>query len=204
VIKTPTLSEERHLWRQGYKLVCGVDEVGRGSFAGPVVTAAVIFQPEVVLPAGINDSKLLSAKKRLELDSQIKQLALAWFIDLVDVPVINELGIGQATQLSFINCVQGLKVQPDFILIDGLYISGIDKIKQKAIIHGDQLSLSIAAASIIAKVYRDRLMEDLAKQHPEFGWDKNKGYGTRAHREAMKQYGLSKQHRRSFSLEKFL
>jgi len=85
-----------------------------------------------------------------------------------------------------------------------LYISGIDKIKQKAIIHGDQLSLSIAAASIIAKVYRDRLMEDLAKQHPEFGWDKNKGYGTRAHREAMKQYGLSKQHRRSFSLEKFL
>ncbi|OGE27045.1 ribonuclease HII [Candidatus Daviesbacteria bacterium RIFCSPLOWO2_02_FULL_40_8] len=204
MIKTPTLSEERHLWRQGYKLVCGVDEVGRGSFAGPVVTAAVIFQPEVVLPAGINDSKLLSAKKRLELDSQIKQLALAWFIDLVDVPVINELGIGQATQLSFINCVQGLKVQPDFILIDGLYISGIDKIKQKAIIHGDQLSLSIAAASIIAKVYRDRLMEDLAKQHPEFGWDKNKGYGTRAHREAMKQYGLSKQHRRSFSLEKFL
>ena len=204
MIKTPTLSEERHLWRQGYKLVCGVDEVGRGSFAGPVVTAAVIFQPEVVLPAGINDSKLLSAKKRLELDSQIKQLALAWFIDLVDVPVINELGIGQATQLSFINCVQGLKVQPDFILIDGLYISGIDKIKQKAIIHGDQLSLSIAAASIIAKVYRDRLMEDLANQHPEFGWDKNKGYGTRAHREAMKQYGLSKQHRRSFSLEKFL
>lgn len=194
---------EQKLWDQGFKFVCGVDEVGRGCFAGPVVAAAVIFQPGVVLPAGINDSKLLSAKKRLELDSQIKQLALAWFIDLVDVPVINEIGIGQAAQLSFVNCIQGLKVQPDFILIDGFYISGIDQDKQTAIVHGDQLSLSIAAASIIAKVYRDQLMEKLDDEYPGYSFAQHKGYGTKLHQQAIKKLGFCDLHRTSFNLIKF-
>ena len=199
----PTFKYEQQLWSQGLKFVCGVDEVGRGCFAGPVVTAAVIFSPDVKLPDGINDSKLLSAKKRLELDKQIKELALAWVIDTVEVPVINQLGIGKATQQSFNNCIAKLSVQADFILIDAFLIAGIDKDKQQAIVHGDQLSLSIAAASIIAKVYRDQLMEQLDAKYPGYDFKQHKGYGTLKHRQAIKELGFCDLHRTSFDLTKF-
>lgn len=199
----PTFKFEQKLWDKGFKLVCGVDEVGRGCFAGPVVTAAVIFRPGTVLPEGINDSKLLSAKKRVELDKQIKDLALAWEINAVEVPVINQLGIGNATQQSFANSVNGLKIDPDFILIDAFIINGIEKDKQQSIVHGDQLSLSIAAASIIAKVYRDQLMEQLDIQYPGYGFAQHKGYGTLKHRQAIKELGFCDLHRTSFNLIKF-
>lgn len=204
MIKIPSLSEEQHLWRQGYKLVCGVDEVGRGSFAGPVVVGAVIFPINCQLIVGVADSKLLTAKQRADLESKIKGQSLCWAVAEVEVETINQLGIGRATQLAFKKAISLLKSKADFVLVDALTIREFDQSLQKAVIEGDTNCFSIAAASIIAKVHRDGLMVDLAKQHPEFGWDKNKGYGTKAHREAIKQYGLSKQHRRSFSLEKFL
>src|SRR5690242_1594465 len=121
----PTFKYEEALWAKGFKFVCGVDEVGRGSFAGPVVSAAVIFKPGTVLPEGVNDSKLLSATKRTELAAQIKDLALAWVINKIDVPVINEIGIGKATQQSFLRVVENIKVKPDFILVDAFNIDGI-------------------------------------------------------------------------------
>ncbi len=199
-----TFQEEQVLWQQGYRLVCGVDEVGRGCFAGPVVTAAVIFKPGTILPPGIADSKLLSAKKRQELSKIIKDMALAWSIAEVDVPIINNLGIGKATQVCFKKAIDGLSVQPDFILIDAFWIEGIERTKQKPLIHGDQISSSIAAASIIAKVHRDQLMEQFDEQYPSYGFAINKGYGTKAHREAIKAQGLCPLHRTSFNLSKFV
>lgn len=198
-----TLQEEQSLWNQGFQHVCGIDEVGRGCFAGPVVTAAVIFSSDVSLPAGITDSKLLTAKKRLELSEIIKQKALAWSICEGGIDHINEVGIGKATQHCFKKTVESLEIEPDFILIDAFFIQGLPKEKQKPIIHGDQLSISIAAASIIAKVYRDELMVELGAQFPGYGFEVNKGYGTKSHREAIKQIGLSPLHRKSFNLEKF-
>ncbi len=198
-----SLKIEQILWSEGKKFIAGVDEVGRGCFAGPVVTAAVIFSPDVVLPVGIADSKLLSPKKRVELDSQIKDLAVCWAIGEVGLEEINKVGIGKATQICFQKSVTSLKLEPDFILIDAFFIEGIERQKQKAIIHGDQISSSIAAASIIAKVYRDQLMETLAVQYPGYGFEAHKGYGTKAHRDAIKQLGLCELHRKSFDLNKF-
>ncbi len=199
-----TLKEENKLWKEGYKLVCGVDEVGRGCFAGPVVVGAVIFPIDTELPQGIADSKLLSEKKRLELDPLIKNSALAWAIAEVDVETINKIGIGKATQKAFLDAVNKISPQPDFILIDAFLIEGVDKAKQKAIIGGDRLVASIAAASIIAKVYRDNLMQELDIKYPQYGLARNKGYGTKFHRDMIKTHGLSSLHRSSFNLQKFL
>lgn len=200
----PTLDFEIEAWKQGFTNVAGVDEVGRGCFAGPVVVGAVIFPKDVNLPEGIRDSKLLTPKKRKDLDPQIKNIATAWSIEEVGIEIINELGIGQATQLAFLNVIKKLKFLPDYILIDAFFIDGIEKEKQKPIIHGDALSMSIAAASIIAKVYRDELMEKLHEQYPQYNFAKHKGYGTKEHRDAIKKHGLSPLHRTSFNLTKFL
>jgi ribonuclease HII len=200
----PTLSEEDKLWKQGKKLVCGIDEVGRGCFAGPVVVGAVIFPVNSELIEGVADSKLLSAKSRELLAVSIQQKALCWAIAEVDVATINQIGIGKATQMAFLKVIQELKVRADFVLIDAFRVQGYDNNKQEAIVDGDTSCFSIAAASIIAKVYRDSLMQKLHQEHPEYGWDKNKGYGTKSHREAMKKHGLTKYHRLSFNLEKFL
>ncbi len=195
---------EQQLWNQGYKLIAGVDEVGRGCFAGPVVTAAVIFAPDTKLDFDLADSKLLSAKKRLELDSKIKEMAIGWAINVTEVPVINQIGIGKSTQQSFVDSIKALSQAPDFILIDAFYIQGIDKTIQKAIVKGDQKCCSIAAASIIAKVFRDQLMDKLDGQYPGYGFGQHKGYGTKAHQQAIKKFGLSDLHRSSFALDKFL
>lgn len=199
-----SLDIETSLWSQGYQLVCGVDEVGRGCFAGPVVAGAVVFSSASKVPQGIADSKLLKPKIREELAIKIKQNAISWSIGEVSVCEINRLGIGKATQLAFLKAVQGLEVDPSFILIDAFYIDNLDKDRQKAVKNGDKLCSSIAAASIIAKVYRDNLMVKLNEDYPQYGFSKHKGYGTKVHQEAIRKHGLSDLHRTSFNLGKFL
>jgi ribonuclease HII len=200
----PTLRFEEKLWSEGKKYIVGIDEVGRGCFAGPVVVGAVMFSSESQIPEGIADSKLLKPQKREELDKLIRESAVSFAIAEVSVEVINDLGIGKATQQAFREVLEKLDTTPDQILIDAFFIEGIDKTIQKPIIGGDRVCISIAAASIIAKVYRDRLMDELDKDYPQYGLKKNKGYGTKAHRDAIKKYGLSKLHRTSFNLDKFL
>jgi ribonuclease HII len=203
-IPYPTFIEEQILWKSGVTHIAGVDEVGRGAFAGPVVTAAVLLRPDFPLTLGVHDSKLLKPDKRETLAEYIKQNALSYFIDEVCVDCINKEGIGKSTQKSFSNSISNLSLQPEFILVDAFYIDSIDKTIQKPIIKGDQISLSIAAASILAKVYRDHLMEKLGETYPQYSFAINKGYGTSAHRAALKEFGLTNLHRTSFSLEKYI
>jgi ribonuclease HII len=200
----PNFEYESKLWNSGIKFVAGVDEVGRGCFAGPVVAAAVILPINFTKTDNINDSKKLTPKMRLYLSQIIKDNSLAYAIAEVSVIVINRLGIGKAAQQAFSNAVAQLKIRPEHILIDAFMIKALNKTKQTPIIHGDQLSISIAAASIIAKVYRDELMEKLHSKYSEYDFFSNKGYGTKKHREAIAKYGLCDLHRTSFNLQKFL
>src|SRR5258708_3155742 len=203
-----SLEEEKKLWQKGFSLVCGIDEVGRGCFAGPVVVGAVIFPVNVELPAGqIADSKLLKPMQRKKLVELIKSKATSWAIAEVGVPTINKVGIGKATQMAFRKVVKSLEKKPDFVLMDAFYISrliGLTRKNQKPIIKGDQISISIAAASIVAKVYRDKLMKKYHQKYPKYHFGKHKGYGTKLHQEAIKKYGLTRIHRKSFNLDKFL
>ncbi len=201
---TPTLNLEKELWNKGFSHVCGLDEVGRGCFAGPVAVGAVIFPPGVVLPEGVADSKLLTPKKREKLAEQIKEVALAWKVAVIDVSHINEFGIGEATQMAFRKALRLLEVKVDFALIDAFFIKQLSRDIQKAVQGGDKICASISAASIIAKVFRDALMADLHQKYPLYGFDKHKGYGTKDHRDAIKKYGLCEIHRTSFDLKKFL
>lgn len=200
----PTFNEEQLLWNKGLNFVAGVDEVGRGCFAGPVVTAAVILPQGFSSSIPVNDSKKLSAPIRRELAGVIKQQAISFAIAEVSVEVINQHGIGKATQQAFAQAVKNLSKQPDHILIDAFYIDDLPRANQKPIIHGDGISISIAAASIIAKVYRDELMEKLHTQYEHYDFATNKGYGTKKHRDAIGKYGLCDLHRTSFNLNKFL
>jgi ribonuclease HII len=200
----PTLEIEQGLWAQGHKLICGLDEVGRGCFAGPVVVGVVVFPQDVVVPEGVADSKLLTPKKRQKLAQEIKEVALEWKIAEVSVEVINQVGIGKAAQLAFKQAVESLENGWDYCLIDAFFINGLDRSKQKPIVGGDKICASISAASIIAKVYRDELMVKLHEQYPEYGFDKHKGYGSKQHQEALKKHGLCSIHRTSFNLDKFL
>lgn len=200
----PTLEEEKLLWQRGLKYICGIDEVGRGCFAGPVVVGAVIFSPECNLPEGIADSKLLKPRQRESLAKAIKESCQSWAIAEISVTTINKVGIGKATQMAFRKVVKLLDKNPDFILMDAFYIKHLNRKKQKAIVKGDQKVASISAASIIAKVYRDKLMKVIHKKYPLYGFAKHKGYGTKAHQAAIKKHGLSRIHRKSFNLEKFL
>jgi ribonuclease HII len=200
----PTLNEERQLWDSGYKWIAGVDEVGRGCFAGPVVAGAVILPANFTATEGINDSKLLSAKKREKLSVIIKKHALAYAVAEIDVPIINAIGIGKAAQLAFHKALSTLSPLPEFILSDAFLIHGFSNKIQKPLIHGDRLSMSIAAASIIAKVHRDALMQTLHATYPVYDFATNKGYGTKKHREAIGTHGLCDLHRTSFRLEKFV
>src|SRR3989344_6984958 len=199
-----TLGYEYKLWNEGKTLVCGIDEVGRGCFAGPVVAGAVIFSPDSKVPDGIADSKLLKPSKREKLADEIKASALDFAIAEIDVETINEVGIGKATQLAFLNAVNCLKNYPEFFLIDAFHIQGLDKSIQNPIKAGDKLSVSIAAASIIAKVYRDELMSKLDGDFPGYGFARHKGYGTKDHRDAIGKLGLCDLHRKSFTLGKFI
>lgn len=199
-----SLDLESQLWEKGYNLVCGIDEVGRGCFAGPVVAGAVVFSSKCMLPEGIADSKLLTPKERKRLAEEIKKVAQFYAIAEICVSCINKFGIGMATQMAFRKAVKLLKINPDFFLIDAFFIRHLNRKKQQAVKNGDKLCASIAAASIIAKVYRDELMSKLHLDFPHYRFDKHKGYGTKLHQEAIKKYGLSKLHRTSFNLGKFL
>lgn len=197
-------SIENSLWNQGYNLICGIDEVGRGCFAGPVVAGAVVFPKSARLISGIADSKLLKPKQREELSEEIKNKALAWAVGEISVLNINKVGIGKATQMAFRKALKLLAIQADFVLIDAFYINHLNKKKQRPVKDGDKICASISAASIIAKVYRDNLMTKLHNIYPQYGFSKHKGYGTKFHQEAIGNYGLSRVHRKSFKLEKFL
>ena len=178
-------------------LIAGVDEVGRGPLAGPVVFACVIMpMDEDSIIEGINDSKKLSEKKREELYDKIIEKAICYSIAEVDERIIDEINILEATKLCMTKCIKALDVEPEIVLVDALKLP-ID-IRQEAVIHGDALSYNIASASIIAKVYRDRKMVEYAKTYPEYGFEKHKGYGTKAHIEALKKYGACPLHRTTF------
>lgn len=178
---------ERKYLKAGFKFIAGVDEVGRGCWAGPVVAAAVIL-PHSYRDSRIKDSKVLSIKKRELLDKIIRENALAYAIAYVDAVRIDKINIKQAAQEAMIKAIDKLSISPDCILVDAEPIT----IKNKEIvpiIKGDAKSISIAAASIIAKVYRDKILDDLDKQYPQYGFAKNKGYGTIVHINALKKYG---------------
>ncbi|CAH1571068.1 ribonuclease HII [Vibrio rotiferianus] len=181
---------------QGYQLVAGVDEVGRGPLVGDVVTAAVILDPNNPIE-GLNDSKKLSEKKRLALLPEIKEKALAWAVGRCSPEEIDEFNILQATMVAMQRAIAGLKVQPDLALIDGNRCPELPMDSQ-AVVKGDLRVAEISAASIIAKVVRDQEMEELDKQHPQFGFAKHKGYPTKAHFEAIEQHGVISEHRKSF------
>lgn len=199
----PTLNIEQKLWKSGYNYIAGIDEVGRGSFAGPVVVGAVIFPKNCQIPDGIADSKLLKPRLREQLAKQIRKCAISWSTAEISVSTINKVGIGKATQIAFRKAIKSLKVEPDFILVDAFYVKHLKRKKQRPVKNGDKICASISAASIIAKVYRDKLMKKLHRKYPKYGFGKHKGYGTKLHQKMIKQYGLTKVHRKSFDLSKF-
>ena len=190
------LEIEDSLYQKGYNLVCGVDEAGRGPLCGPVVAAAVILNKDDMIE-GVNDSKKLSEKKRECLYDVIMQKAIAVGVGMSDVDIIEKVNILNATKLAMKQAIKNLKIKPDYVLIDGNQMIDID-IDAQTVVSGDAKSESIAAASIIAKVTRDRLLIEYDKKYPEYGFAKHKGYGTKAHIEAIKKYGLTPIHRASF------
>ena len=190
---------EYELWanEQGYQVVCGVDEAGRGPLAGPVCAAAVIL-PDGLEIEGLNDSKKLSEKKRDALFDVIKEQAVAYSIAFATVEEIEEHNILQATFMAMTRAVEGLSVPAEFVLIDGNKIPPQLKIPAKDVVGGDAISASIAAASILAKVTRDRYMVEMEERYPGYDFIKHKGYGTKVHREALQTLGPSPIHRMSF------
>ncbi len=190
---------EKQLFAAGYRFIAACDEVGRGPLAGPVVCAAVILPiGEGDLIEGVDDSKKLSAKKREKLDALIREKAIAYAVCEVDNAVIDEINILQATRLCMKRAVESLSITPDFVITDGNMTLDIP-FPQRSIVGGDAACYSIGAASIVAKVYRDRLMEDFAKEYPYYAFEKNKGYGTKAHIEGIREHGLCNIHRKTFS-----
>lgn len=221
----PDFHFEKKLWKAGFNKVAGCDEVGRGCFAGPVVAGCVVFPANLKIPQNIyiNDSKKVTSKRRESASRWIKSNALAWGVGIGTVAQINKKGIVKATDSAFRRAIISVKNKNnsgiDYLLIDAFYIPYIRSLKvgrkngfsqrknpkmhitasrQLAIINGDEKSLSIAAASIIAKVYRDKLMTSLSGKYEVYGWKKNFGYGTKVHQEAIKKYGLTRFHRKQF------
>ncbi|HEX8398069.1 MAG TPA: ribonuclease HII [Pyrinomonadaceae bacterium] len=182
---------------KGFRFVAGVDEVGRGCLAGCVVAAAVVLDLEKPLPEGLNDSKKLSAKRREKIAEEIRQTALCYSIAQVEADEIDRINILQATKKAMISAVAGLNPAADFVLIDAVQLNDC-RLPQKSIIGGDAVSASIAAASVIAKVYRDNLMRELDAVYPAYGFAKHAGYGTKAHFEALRTHGACQIHRKSF------
>lgn len=194
---------EKNMWQieheyaeRGYSLICGVDEAGRGPLAGPVCAAAVILPPDIQIP-GLDDSKKLSDKRRRELFPVIKEQAIAYGIGFADHMLIDEINILQATFYAMEQAISQLAVRPDLALIDGNRERDFG-IPVQTVVHGDSLSASIAAASILAKVTRDDLMMDMAKEYPQYGFDIHKGYGTKAHYQALEKFGPCAIHRMTF------
>lgn len=194
----PDMQEEMVAYAEGCHCVCGIDEAGRGPLAGPVMTAAVILPQGYELP-GLNDSKKLTARKREELYAALMaDERVLKCVAQADVEEIDRLNILRATHVAMARAAQGLPLQPDMCLIDGLPVPGFP-LPSRSLVKGDARSLSIAAASILAKVSRDHYMQQLAQQYPQYGFDRHAGYGTRQHMQAIQQYGITPHHRRSFA-----
>lgn len=191
------LNFEQQAHAEGFRFVAGVDEVGRGCLAGAVVAGAVILDLTKPLPEGLNDSKKLSKKKREAISEEIRKHALAYAVGQIEAEEIDRINILEATKKAMILAVQNLKLKADFLLIDALELKNID-LPQKGIIKGDSVSASIAAASVLAKVYRDNLMKEFDKTYPEYGFAKHAGYGTKVHFEALRKHGTCVLHRKSF------
>lgn len=196
----PTYDMEMELTKLGFNYIVGVDEAGRGPGAGPVVATAVYIPPDVVsvLAGRVNDSKKLTHKKRVELYQEIKDTC-CWSSQVIDAEIIDEINILEATKIAMRNAVEGLEYY-DYVLVDGTvdltkYLKGVPT---QQVIKGDAKSISIAAASVIAKVTRDNIMLELHKEFPIYGWDRNKGYLTKEHIEAINTYGITTYHRASF------
>ncbi len=183
---------------KGYDLIAGVDEAGRGSLVGAVVVAATVLPADLYLER-LDDSKKLSAKIRERLYEQITEAAVSWSVVAVPVEEVDNLNVYQATLAGMKRAVEGLNVQPEFVLTDAMHVDFGEKIPSLPIVHGDALSASIAAASIIAKVTRDRLADQWAVQYPEYGFERNRGYGTKEHIAAIYKHGATPIHRRSFN-----
>ena len=191
---------ENSLYSNGFKIICGVDEAGRGPLAGPVCAAAVILPKGLVIP-GLTDSKKLTDKKRRELFPIIKEQAIAYGIGLASHEEIDEINILQATYLAMERALAQLTVKPDIAMIDGNRAKDFG-LPVRTVVKGDSLSMNIAAASILAKVTRDDLMLEMAEKYPKYAFEVHKGYGTKAHYEALRQHGASAIHRKTF-LKKF-
>jgi len=218
----PTFEEELSLWKKGYVSVIGLDEVGRGAFAGPLVAAGVVFpaffsdspkdKDAELLLKNIRDSKQLTPDNRNKLSVLIKKYALSCSVVEVSVPIINRFGVGTANRMAFRLILNNFckkyqaKGQDLFVLIDGFHVSYLKggRKQQKAIVKGDQKSVSIASASIIAKTHRDALMTKLPTGYKKYNFSTHKGYGTSEHRRLIRQYGLSSLHRTSFDLRKYI
>ena len=191
-------SMEKELYEKGFEYICGIDEAGRGPLAGPVVVAGVIM-PKDSMIEGVNDSKKVSEKKREKLYDVILEEAISYSVAIIGQDVIDEINILNATKDGVTKVVEGLDVKPNLILVDALTHIDTKGIPYDSIIKGDAKCYNIASASIIAKVTRDRIMREWDKVYPEYGFEKHKGYGTSAHIEAIKKYGLCPIHRNSFT-----
>ena len=196
-VKEDLYQYERELWNQGLEYIAGVDEVGRGPLIGPVVTACVILPKNFILE-GLNDSKQLSEKRREEFYQYIMDNAISVSIGMKDEKVIDDINIYEATKLAMYEAIENSPVLPEHVLIDAMKLEKLE-IPNTSIIKGDAKSISIAAASVIAKVTRDHMMIELDKQHPEYGFAAHKGYGTKKHLEALEKYGVLKEHRKTFA-----
>lgn len=189
---------EDEIYKTGVRLIAGVDEAGRGSLVGPVVVAAVILPKDIYLQK-LNDSKKISAHVREKLCKEIKSVAISWTAVEVSIEKIDTLNIYQATLEGMKAAVKDLEVQPEFVLTDAMKVEFENNIPTKSVIHGDALSASIAAASIIAKVTRDNLANDWSKKFPQYGFEHNRGYGTKSHIAAINKFGFCELHRKSFN-----
>ena len=190
---------EEHYRLLGFQAIGGVDEVGRGPLAGPVVAACCIIGEGVELPEGVDDSKKLSRKKRRLIYDQLREIeGVNYALGIVEADKIDEINILQASHLAMRKAVNAMKVKPDYLLIDGLPVPGFEQ-DSRSIVKGDSRSVSIAAASILAKEFRDDLMIEYSKKYPEYGFEKHMGYGTKLHMEALRNCGTCPLHRRSFA-----
>ena len=197
VMEIDNLKYEKELYEKGYQLIAGIDEVGRGPLVGPVVTSCVILPKNFCLE-GLTDSKKLTEKKREAFFDIIMEKAIAVGIGIMDENVIDEVNIYEATKLAMYDAIKKCKTKPDYLLIDAMKLENTD-IPSLSIIKGDLKSISISAASVIAKVTRDRMMDDLHKKYPMYNFKKNKGYPTKEHIKAIEKYGIIKEHRKTFN-----
>jgi ribonuclease HII len=193
----PTYSTERWLQGQGYRFIAGIDEAGMSPLAGPVVSAAVIFKSHPMIKE-LNDSKQLTSGQREELLPQILDKCISYSINAIGVAYIEELNIYHANHFGMQKCIEKLDPQPDYLLIDGKTFHTVSDLPTTWIVKGDTKVISIAAASILAKVTRDKIMCELAEEYPEYGWQQNKGYPTKFHKEAIIKYGVTPHHRINF------